>query len=162
MWSVSERDATVLPCAADPDSMSNSAIICLGNRFLASDDLGCRVYDCLAGMAMPQAVDVIDGGLCGLDLLRLLEGRPRVVFADAMAGLANNNIIAVLDRDEVAALAVNYGHSAGLPYLAHMLPHACRPPWPEISLVGADAAANDATVSAMAERCLEIAIHGIP
>ncbi|TAN47706.1 MAG: hydrogenase maturation protease [Methylococcaceae bacterium] len=142
--------------------MGNNAIICLGNRYFAGDDVGWRVYDQLC-LARPQSdIDVIDGGLCGLDLLRLMEGRRRVVFADAVAGMADNLGITVLARDQVAAHAVNYGHSAGLPYLLHMLPHACRPPWPEIALVGADGAANEATLRAVAERCVEIAIHGLP
>ncbi|MDP2810962.1 MAG: hydrogenase maturation protease [Rhodocyclaceae bacterium] len=141
--------------------MAATAIICLGNRFVAGDDIGCRVYDRLASASTTQGVDVIDGGLCGLDLLRLMEGRRRVVFADAVAGLAAEGGIAVLDHDEVAAYAVNYGHGAGLPYLLHMLPRACPPPWPEIALVGADGAADEATVHALAARCVEIAIHGI-
>lgn len=140
--------------------MGATAIICLGNRFVAGDDIGCRVYDYLKSNPASPLVDIIDGGLCGLDLLRLIEGRRRVVFADAVAGIADEHCIAVLDHDEVAAYAGNYGHSAGLPYLLHMLPHACVPPWPEITLLGADGAASEATVAALAERCMEIAIHG--
>lgn len=140
--------------------MGATAIICLGNRFVAGDDIGCRVYDYLTSKPVSAEVDIIDGGLCGLDLLRLLEGRRRVVFADAVTGIADEHGIALLDQDEVAAYAGNYGHSAGLPYLLHMLPHACPPPWPEITLLGAEGAANEATVAALAERCMEIAIHG--
>lgn len=141
--------------------MNASAIICLGNRFVHGDDIGCRVYDCLTSKPDLQDVDIIDGGLCGLDLLRLMEGRQRVVFADAVTVAGGIDSIAVLNHEEVAAYAVSYGHSAGLPYLLHMLPHACPPPWPEIALAGADGEADDATVLALAERCMTLARHGL-
>lgn len=137
--------------------MNASAIICLGNRFVPGDDIGCRVYDCLTSQPDLQDIDIIDGGLCGLDLLRVIEGRQRVVFADAVTVVDGTDNIAVLDHEEVAAYAVNYGHSAGLPYLLHMLPHVCTPPWPEITLAGVDGRADDATIHALAERCMALA-----
>ncbi|MCX7172962.1 MAG: hydrogenase maturation protease [Proteobacteria bacterium] len=142
--------------------MKATSIICVGNRYVAGDDVGCRVFDHLRSTATPPDIEVIDGGLCGLDLLGLMEGRRRVVFADAVVGLIEPGGIVVLDREQVALYAVNYGHSAGLPYLLHMLPHTCRPPWPEIALVGVEGAANEAMVRALAKRCMEIAINGIP
>jgi len=142
--------------------MSATAIICLGNRFVAGDDVGCRVFDRLTSTQTPPGIDVIDGGLCGLDLLWLMEGKRRVVFADAVTGMAEAGGIVVLDREQTAVYAANYGHSAGLPYLLHMLPQTCRPPWPEIALVGVDGAADEAAVRTLAERCMEIAINGIP
>ncbi len=145
--------------------MGKLAIICLGNRFVAGDDIGWRVHEHLTQAPITPEVDIVDGGLMGLDLLRLMEGRQRVVFADAvadLAGLANTDGIAVLRQDEVARYAVNYGHSAGLPYLLHMLPLTYPPPWPEIALVGAAGDADEATVGTLAKRCLEIAIHGLP
>lgn len=140
--------------------MEEAAIICLGNRFVAGDDIGSRVYDHLSKGMTSQGLDVIDGGLCGLDLLRAIEGRRRVVFVDAVVGLVGANDIAVLDRDEVAAYAGGFGHGAGLPYLLHMMPHACLPPWPEIAMVGTPGGATDATVAAVAQRCMEIARRG--
>lgn len=139
--------------------MKSSAIICLGNRFVAEDDLGCRVFDYLAGAPCPAEIEVIDGGLCGLDLLSLMEGRPRVVFADAVSGMGKTGEVVVLEREAVAAYARNYGHGAGLPYLLGMLPMACRPPLPQVTLVGAEGPADEATVRALASRCLEIAAH---
>jgi len=140
--------------------MAAIAVICLGNRYVPGDDVGCRVYDQLAGSTMPPEVEVIDGGLCGLDLLRLMEGKRRVVFADAVAGMAETGEVVVLSRQQVADYAGRYGHGAGLPYLLRLLPQVCRPPLPEIALVGAEGAVDDSTVRILAERCLEIAIHG--
>lgn len=143
--------------------MTSTAIVCLGNRYVPGDDIGCRVYDYLAGATTPPDVEIIDGGLCGLDLLRLVEGKRRVVFADAVAGVANSGEIVVLSREQVAAYAGPYGHGAGLPYLLRLLPQVCRPPLPEVALVGAEGPVVDKrTIRTLAERCMEIAVHGTP
>lgn len=139
--------------------MKASAIICLGNRYAAEDDLGCRVFDRLASAPRPANVEVIDGGLCGLDLLSLMEGRPRVVFADAVSGMAQAGEIIELEGAAVASYARNYGHGAGLPYLLGVLPQVCRPPLPQVVLVGAEGAVDEATVHTVAARCMEIATH---
>ena len=139
------------------------AVICLGNRYVPGDDVGCRVFDYLTRGAMPPGVEIIDGGLCGLDLLRLVEGKSRVVFVDAVAGIAETGVMVVLSREQVADYAGRYGHGAGLPYLLRLLPQVCRPPLPEIALVGTEGVegiVDDHTVRTLAERCMEIAIHG--
>ena len=140
--------------------MGARAIICLGNRYVAGDAIGCRVFDHLSAAPPQPGVDVIDGGLCGLDLLSLLQGRTRVVFADAMIGMAPPGSVVVLDGAEVARLATGYGHSAGLPYLLRMMAEVVPPPWPQIAVVGAEGVADAATVQAVAERCAQIASHG--
>lgn len=141
--------------------MNDTAIICLGNRYVAGDDVGWRTFEHLRDSAFPPDIDLYDGGLVGLDLLRLIEGKRRVVFADTLAEPQSGDSVRVLGRDEIAAWADGYGHSAGLPYLLHMLPQVCPPPWPEIALVGAASPAPPAIVHSVAERCMEIARHGI-
>lgn len=142
--------------------MAPTAIICLGNRWVAGDALGCRVYDQLAGTLLPADIALIDGGLCGIDLLHLMSGRRRVICVDAVTGLAAVDEIVVLDRHAVAAYATGYGHGAGLPYLLHLLPAVCPPPLPVVTLVGAECQINSAaaepTVRAVAARCLELAV----
>lgn len=137
-----------------------ATVICLGNRFVPGDDAGCRVFDHLAGGVLPPEIELIDGGLCGLNLLGLVEGRRRVVFVDAVAGIAQPGSIVVLGRDQVSAHAGSYGHGAGLPYLLQLLPQVCAAPLPEIALVGAEGALDETAVRALAERCLEVATHG--
>jgi hydrogenase maturation protease len=143
--------------------MASRAVICLGNRYMPGDDLGCRVFDCLAGHPAARAadLDIIDGGLAGLDLLGLLEGRQRVVFVDALVGIASAGEVAVLAGAQVVTYASHYGHGAGLPYLLHMLPHVCAAPLPEIALVGAEGAVDAAGVRALARRSLELVRHGL-
>lgn len=142
--------------------MAAIALICLGNRYVPGDDVGCRVHDHLADSAMPPDVEIIDGALCGLNLLRSVEGKRRVVFADAVAGLVKPGEIVVLSREQIAEHAGRYGHGAGLSYLLQLLPQVCPPPLPEIALVGAEGGADEGTIRRVAERCMEIAIHGTP
>lgn len=149
--------------------MTPCALICLGNRHLPGDDTGCRVFDYLAenrphGIyeADGAGIEIIDGGLAGLDLLRLIEGRQRVVFVDAVAGVAPPGDIVVLRREEVAAFAAGgYGHGAGLPYLLHLLPLVCDAPLPEVALVGAEGRLDDPEVQTLAARGLEVALNGM-
>lgn len=144
--------------------MATTAVICLGNRFVPGDDVGCRVFDYLHGSSIPQGIEIFDGGLCGLDLLRLVEGKRRVVFVDAVAGVADadagSGAVAVLSQEQVASYAGRYGHGAGLPYLMRLLPQVCTAPLPEIALVGAEGAMDEAAVRLLAERSMEVAIHG--
>ncbi|MFA6497791.1 MAG: hydrogenase maturation protease [Desulfurivibrionaceae bacterium] len=140
--------------------MAAVTVICLGNRYVPGDDVGCRVFDYLSGISTPAYVEIIDGGLCGLDLLRSVEGKRRVVFADAVTGMGAPCEIVVLSREQVADYAGSYGHSAGLPYLLRLLPQVCLPPLPEIALVGAEGIVDEGTVRMLAQRCMEIAIHG--
>ena len=61
-------------------------IICLGNPFVESDSLGPRVFAELSARGLPPGVELIDGGLAGLNLLRFLDDCQRVVLADVVLG----------------------------------------------------------------------------
>lgn len=145
--------------------MDDLAVICIGNRYAAQDRLGCAVYEQLSGGALAMeagaaGIAVIDGGLCGLNLLREIEGRRRVVFVDAVAGFAPAGEIVVLDRQQAAACAGAFGHAAGLPYLLDVLPQVCDGPLPEIALVGAAGELDEAALQSLARRSLEMARDG--
>ncbi len=133
-------------------------IICVGNRFVESDNVGPRVYDYLARQDMPGGVSLIDGGLMGLDLLRFVEGALRVVFVDALHGFAPEGRPVVLDRS--AALEerpAGYGHDGGLGCLLRMLPAVCESDLPEIILVGAEPPIGSDVVEQLADMALSIA-----
>lgn len=132
-----------------------SLIIGIGNRHQEEDALGCRVYDWLLTQPLPKGVTVVEGGLQGLNLLSLLEGYQRVVFADALASGA----VTVLGGAEVAAMAEGYGHGAGLPYLLALLPAVLEPPLPVCHVVGAAGPPTPALVAAVGRACLEVATH---
>lgn len=131
-------------------------IICVGNRHRPDDDLGPRVHDLLAGTALPDGIELVDGGLGGLGLLSVVETAGRAVFVDTVAGFGPPGRMVTLSRHEVAAQAEGpWGHDAGLPYLFHLLPRVCDGAVPEVILLGAEMPAGDALVAAIAARAVE-------
>jgi len=133
-------------------------IICVGNRYATSDDFGPRVYDCLAAMSIPADVDVLDGGLGGLDLLRHLEDGRRVVFVDAVSGFTHQDGIILLSAAEVANQCVSgFDHVAGLPYLLKLMPAVLDSPPPPVTVIGHEGVASVQTVNAAARLALRLA-----
>lgn len=140
----------------------NPLILCVGNRYLIEDDTGPRVHDqLLIPPGPPEDVTVIDGGLAGLTLLSLLEGRPRVVFVDRVEGFALPGELVTLRGEEVAALAVGYGHNDAIPFLLAMLPQVVPPPWPDTWLVGMAGEADQSAIERLARHSIEVARHGL-
>lgn len=130
-------------------------IICVGNRQVPGDDLGPNVHDLLAGGPLPRDVELIDGGLQGLNLLSVVEGAGRAVFVDALEGFCEPGTVLTLTRHQVAAVAGGpWGHHAGLPYLFHILPQVCDGTVPEVLLVGAGLPAGCEVVGRVAARAL--------
>jgi hydrogenase maturation protease len=112
-------------------------IICIGNRLQPRDEAGPRVYDALAARALPAGVELVDGGLAGLDLLRLAEGCRRLVFVDALDDPGTEPGVYRLDPREVARQAdATFDHASGLGYLLRMIPLVCRSQPAEIALLG--------------------------
>jgi len=135
-------------------------ILCIGNRFVGGDDFGPRVYDTLAGMARPVDVEIVDGGLAGLNLLRYLEDGRQVVFVDAVSGFAPAGELTVIDGDAIARQATGrYDHEAGLPFLLHVLPAVVDNPPPRIRLVGCEGRASDGAVLDAARLSLQLALE---
>jgi hydrogenase maturation protease len=133
-------------------------IICIGNRFVRGDDIGPKVYDRLLLRRLPQHVELIEGGIAGLNLLQHAEGVRRIIFVDAVSGFDTDDGLVNLGAQEIVAGAEShFGHSAGLPYLLRSMPAALDGPVPEVILLGADAAASDRTIDALADACLRAA-----
>lgn len=137
-------------------------IICVGNRYADSDDFGPRVYDALAVMPIPVDVDVLDGGIKGLDLLRHLEDAHRVVFVDALHGFNHQDGIIVLSAAEVADQCVSgFDHAAGLPYLLKLVPAVLDSPPPAVTVIGYEGIASAQTVNAAAQLALRLATEDV-
>ena len=109
------------PEARDPSSpRKTKLILALGNILRADDGVGQAVISTLARQTcLPEAVDLIDGGVAGLKILSLLEGYDQVVIIDAAdAGLRPGRWIR-LDLDSLLQ-RLNYPaiqgtlHAAGL------------------------------------------------
>lgn len=58
-------------------------IIGLGNPLRGDDGVGVRAAQALAVRALPDDVEVIDGGTQGLGIVNLMEGRQRLILVDA-------------------------------------------------------------------------------
>lgn len=136
-------------------------VICIGNRYVDIDSLGPQVYDCLKQRPSPGGIEVVEGGLAGLNLLGLVENARRVVFVDSVSGFGNNGSVMVLNHKEIAESSdAGYGHSGGLGYLLKILPSVCEGALPEIFVVGTEGPADEIMVGRVADICLEVARQG--
>ncbi|MBF0232655.1 MAG: hypothetical protein HQK65_06405 [Desulfamplus sp.] len=119
-------------------------IICIGNRLIPEDALAMAVYDLLTGASgLYENIDIIEGGIAGLNLLCHLEDAGNVVFVDTVSGFTelNDNDIVVLNQEQITScLNINschYGHDSGIAYLLSVLPMVCEGALPEsVFLVG--------------------------
>ena len=142
--------------------MAPYRIICVGNRIMPGDGAGPEVYDELSKRALPDEVELVDGGLSGLEMIRFIPGAERVVFVDAIDGLGEGDDLIVLDRESVAiAASDHYGHSAGLPYLMRVLPEVLEDGLPEILVLGVNPRTNGKMIARAADRCLSLALEGL-
>lgn len=139
--------------------MLRGRIVCIGNRHAACDDIGPRAFDWLSARPLPEGVELVDGGLGGLDLLPRFEGVAEVVVVDALAGFAPPGRLVVLDGAEVAAChdGQGWGHGAGLPYLLALLPRVCDGPPPRVRVVGMEPPADAAAVARLGAASLALA-----
>ena len=138
-------------------------VICIGNRLEPRDAAGPALHDLLRERQLPPGVELVDGGLGGLDLLPLVEGAERVIFVDAVDAPGQDPGVARLDAQEVASQATGgYGHQAGLPFLLRALPLACDAAPPPVEVVGIVGPPAPETLSLAADLCLELATEGTP
>ena len=142
--------------------MTLGRIICLGNRWRPEDAAGPLVYDRLALGPLPHGLEIVDGGLAGLDLLPWLEGANQVVFVDNVSGFGPTGRIMLLTAPEVARLAgPQFGHDSGLPYLLRILPTVCDGPLPRISILGLEGPPeNREVIDRLAALALQLADAG--
>jgi hydrogenase maturation protease len=135
-------------------------IVCVGSRLVAGDAAGPAVFDLLSSRPLPRGVEVIDGALGGLSLLRAAEGAERLVFVDAVSGFGDPGEVLLLPTAEIAAEATPDGHDGGLPFLLAVLPRACDAPPREVSVVGLEAPWDAGAVARAATLALVAATGG--
>ncbi len=133
------------------ESHTTARIICVGNRYAACDTAGPSVHDHLVHHGVPAGVELLDGGLLGLSLLRAVEGARRVVFVDQVEGFgAAGEVIVLRGRQLTAMPPPEFGHADGLAYLLHAIPAALEGESPEVVLVGIEGASAPLTSVARA------------
>jgi hydrogenase maturation protease len=142
--------------------MNKKRIICVGNRFRSEDSAGVMVYDQLVSDKLPKDIEVIDGGLAGLNLLRFIHDADRVVFIDAVNGFIPSGGVIVLDAKDASRHAdTTFGHGAGLAYCLRILPEIYNDNLPEIFIVGIEGATDPDIILKAAEMSLDIAARGV-
>jgi len=142
-----------------------SRIICIGNRFVQKDGAGLAVLAGLEEMQpLPAGIELVEGGLAGLNLLPLLEQGGRVVFVDSVNGFTEPGEIVLLDYREILRTvdAGHFDHGAGLAYILAVLPRVCDGQMPEeIVLVGLEGEYTEQTIERAARLSVGIAAHGL-
>lgn len=119
------------------------------------------VYDLLVSNRLPGDIEVIDGGLAGLNLLRFIHGADRVVFIDAVNGFRPSGGVIVLNAEHASRHADTiFGHSAGLAYCLRVLPEVHDSKLPEIFVVGIEGTTDPDKILKAAEMSLKIASQG--
>ena len=145
--------------------MSNGTkirIVCVGNRYKPEDSAGPLVYDQLLSDKHPRDIELIDGGLAGLNLLRFIHGADRVVFIDAVNGFRPSGGVMVLNAKEASRHADTvFGHSAGLSYFLRVLPEVHDAKLPEIFVVGIEGTPDSDKILEAAKMSLKIATLGV-
>ena len=140
---------------------THKRIICVGNRYQPVDSAGPLVYEQLMNKGLTRDIELIDGGLLGLNLLRFMHGADRVVFIDAVNGFKPFGGVIVLDAENASRHADTvFGHSAGLSYLLRVLPEVHDGKLPEIFVVGIEGAPSSDKILKAAEVSLKIATLG--
>ncbi len=131
-------------------------IICVGNRFYAPDASGCLVFEQLQQLQIPPYLELIEGGLGGLDLLPWFEGCRGVVLVDRVDGFGCRGELLLLKREDICTdRPVVYDHSGGLQYLLHCLPALGLDP--ELYIVGIEGEVDGTVLRKAAELALETA-----
>lgn len=100
--------------------MTKILVLGIGNLLLTDDGVGIRAIQLLEERyALPEEVQVVDGGTCGLDLLQFLEGVDHLVILDAASLGKIPGSIVRMEGDQVPAyLALKTSpHEIGLPEL---------------------------------------------
>lgn len=133
-------------------------ILCIGNRYYRPDSGGPQVYDILYGIKLPPTVELIDGGLNGLNLLRWLEDVDSVIFVDSVDGfLPGGGVVIVEDPVFDLECSESHGPNFGLGYLLRAAPFALDSAMPRMYLVGIEGRPDSRLCKQAAEKCLQLA-----
>ena len=127
-------------------------IICIGDNSNDGNTAGPLVHNELRGREMPDGVELVDGGLSGLDLLELVMGCEHVVFVDTVTGSDGPGSVRLIDDwTEVIERSGRHDHQAGLGSLLEFLQQSAEGPVPEIQVVGLEPPFSETAIWRAAE-----------
>lgn len=132
-------------------------IICIGNRFHPQDSSGPRIFDQLQTRQLPEQVQLIDGGLGGLNLLGCLEEADKVIFVDSVTGFLPNGGTTIVDNPiEHLHVDDDFNHDAGLGYLLRIAPMVLDGPMPKVTLLGVEGNMSEKQCEEAVQLCLSL------
>ena len=89
------------------DKKKEILVLGIGNTILKDEGVGVRVAERMMKMPLPPEVEVMDGGIKGLDLLYFIEGRQKVIVVDAVKAEApSGTLFRFTDKDLAAKKGV--------------------------------------------------------
>ena len=81
--------------------MAKTVVLGVGNILLSDEGFGVRVAEALSQrFRFPDAVEVLDGGTLGIELMRFLDGAQRLILIDAIHG-AEPGSFRIIHGDDV-------------------------------------------------------------
>jgi len=88
-------------------------IICIGNRFYYPDDFGIAVYEELLKRELGSDIEVVEGGVGGMNLILYFEDEADIVIVDY--GISDKKIVTPKD---IALMDLNeFNHANAFLYL---------------------------------------------
>jgi hydrogenase maturation protease len=67
------------------EPLKNILILGIGNILMKDDGVGVRVVQSIRDTDLPSDVEIMDGGVLGLNLMYYIEGRKKVIVIDAVS-----------------------------------------------------------------------------
>jgi hydrogenase maturation protease len=142
--------------------MKKCRIICVGNSLVAADASGLQVFDELRARSCCHQVEIINGGLGGLDLLPFFYNCDTVILVDRVVGFAEPGAVVRLGWNNLCAdWRGGYFPSGELIYLLKSLPFLGVSPMPSVCMIGIEGAGERETIKLAADMALEVA-HETP
>jgi hydrogenase maturation protease len=88
-----------------PDRSPNVLVLGAGNILLSDEGIGVRVVEALQQRyQVPEGVEILDGGTCGMDLLDVIAGRDYLILVDAVNTGSPPGTVVRLTDDEIPAV----------------------------------------------------------
>ncbi len=108
--------ADAADAGARPGSL-NVLVLGAGNILLSDEGIGVRVVEALQRRhRLPEGVEILDGGTCGMDLLDVIAGRDHLILVDAVdTGSPPGTIVRLKDGEIPAVFRTRLSpHQLGL------------------------------------------------
>jgi hydrogenase maturation protease len=98
-------------------------ILGCGNPLIGDDGVGIHIINRLMEMRseLPEDVELIDAGVCGLDMLNLLEDASRIIIVDAIKGAGDAGSIHRIGMEDIKQTSSSDLHSVHDTSLADVL-----------------------------------------